>query len=171
MTSNEFVTSTLEKICNSRGKSASNSDFVNFSKVLDDFLPIAHSFVECLSESPSTQHCNLLTNLIDYWVKCAAEKFQKSAVGLPSAEIQFQRSINENKENVFIPEWMEKYQAVEIQDDITLLKFGRLGQYLCNNLFMLWSHSATKDKRRSISYPKDYLVGRYSRPVVYYAAR
>ena len=109
-------------------------------------------------------------NLIDYWVKCAAEKFQKSAVGLPSAEIQFQRSINENKENVFIPEWMEKYQAVEIQDDITLLKFGRLGQYLCNNLFMVWSHSSVIDnKRPSISYPKG-LVGKYSPPAVYYVA-
>ena len=148
MTSNESVTSTPEQICNSKGEYASDSDFVNFSMVLDEFPPIARSFVKHLSESPTTQCCNLPTNLIDHWVKCAAEKFPKNAMGLPDAEIQFQKSVKDNKENVLIPEWIEQYQDVNVQDNMTLLKFRRLGPYTYTTIFS-WS-SLTQQSTPSV---------------------
>ena len=108
MTSTEFVTSTFDRIYKSQGQSSSNSDFENFSKILDDFPQISKSFVKLISESPTTEFVSLLTGLIDHWFTCATEKFPNTVAGLPNTETQFQKLCRESKSNVFMSKWKEE---------------------------------------------------------------
>ena len=82
----DFVVFTLTKILASRGPSSAN-DFQNFASLLGDFPHFARTFVKIMSESPESECSILLSNLIEYWLKCAADKFPKTAAGLPEAEI------------------------------------------------------------------------------------
>ena len=49
--------------------------------------------MKVISGSPETECAILLSNLIEYWLKSAAEKFPKTAAGLPEAEIQYQKNM------------------------------------------------------------------------------
>jgi len=81
----EFVTTTLEQISNM--DSIASSDFLNFAKILDDFLSNASTLVSFLSGCPDNDLCKLLAGVIDHLAKCAGEKFPKTASGLPEAEV------------------------------------------------------------------------------------
>ena len=136
MTSTEFVTSTFDRIYKSQGQSSSNSDFENFSKILDDFPHIAKSFVELIRENPTTECVSLLAGLIDHWFICSvAEKFPKIASRLPNAEVQFQKLCKEYRSNVFMPKWKEEYQAVGIYNIMTKIMLGRLGEFFSTTSF------------------------------------
>jgi len=62
MPSIEFVTTTLEQILNR--DSIASSDFLNFTKKLDDFLSDASTLVSLLSGSPYNHLCKLLVGAI-----------------------------------------------------------------------------------------------------------
>ena len=110
MTAMEFVTSTLERIYGNNPFSC--SDFINFSRQLNDFHPTAaDNYVRFLVGSPDDECCKLLSGLIANWVKGAAEKFPKTAAGLPNPEKSFQRELYQNK-TTFTKKRMEQYKSV-----------------------------------------------------------
>ena len=82
MPSIELVTSTLDQIRSE--EITSSSEFINVSNTPDDFQPVAHTLVKLLTITPDHECCNLLTCFIDHWVSGAAEKFQKTTLGLPN---------------------------------------------------------------------------------------
>ena len=112
----EFVASTLDKILAVRGLSSLTSDFEKFAKILDDFPQpkYARTVVSLISGNPTNGCTLLLIALVDHWFVCAAEKFPKTAAGLPNAEIEYQKIRKEYKSNVFMPEWKEQYKAFGI---------------------------------------------------------
>ena len=132
--------------------------------------PLARCFVKVISESPETECAILPSNLIEYWLKCAAENFPKTAAGLPEAEIQYQKSLQEYRSTIFIPKWLDQYQASGLANQMGRVLFGRLGELLHIILFTEWSHSAIDDGRLAVSFPEKNLVGKYAKNVVYYVA-
>ena len=117
MPSIEFVTTTSEQISN-RDLIAS-SDFLNSVKILDDFPSDASTLVSLLSGCPDNDLCNLLAGVIDHLAKCAAEKFLKTASGLPEADVQFQRD-KLLKKYLFVGKWMELYESSGLNQNVTL---------------------------------------------------
>ena len=166
MTTIDFVTSTLSRILSK--DSSSSADFINFSAILDTFPADARNFVIMLAENPEHDCVILLRDVVDHFITAAAEKFPKAAAGLSSAEVGFQRSVLERK-NYFVGKWMDKYTTI-ISTNMNLQKFGRLGQFLHNQLYMEWAHSAIDDERPSVSFPDESIVGKYALPVIYYVA-
>ena len=172
MTSIEFITTSLERICEM--DSSSCRDFINFSRQLGDFPPAARTIVTHIADTPDDDGCKLLSGLIKYWVKSAAEKFPKTTARLPNAEKLFQQGLYTNKKH-FVKEWMKQYECLgidipNVKNNIPRRKFGSLGLFLHNVLFMEWSHSSIDNKRPQVSFPEECLVGKYAWPVIYYVA-
>ena len=123
-----------------------------------------------MSEGPETECAILLSNLIEYWMKCAAEFFSKNAAGLLGAESQYKKSLKEYKTTIFVPKWMDQYQASVLANQMGRASFGCFGELLHIVLFTEWSHSAIDDGRPAVSFPEKNLVGKYAKNVVYYVA-
>ena len=140
MTTIDFVTSVLDRILAIRGQPSSTPDFEIFCKNLDAFPQHARTITSHISQSPTNECTILLSGLVDYWFSCAADKFPKTAMGLPDAEIRFQKALKEYKRTIFIPQWMEQWEAVCVSKEMEKSMFGRLGEFLNNTLFMEWSH-------------------------------
>ncbi len=169
----EFVTLTLKRVHDK--DPSSSQDFGNFAKVLDDMPPVAKTLVILWAGNPDNECCTLLTGLVEHWLKNAAEKFPKSAAGLSTAEVGFQKS-NMQKKRIFLGEWMQQYEhqccssIVREQSSIGRDQFGLLGSFLHNQLFMEWCHSSIDDERPPIAMPDICLVNKWARPVIYYVA-
>ena len=70
---------------------------------------------------------------------------------------------------------MKEYECLgidipNVKNNIPRQKFGSLGLFLHNVLFMEWSYSAIDNERSQVSFPEECLVGKYARLVNYYVA-
>jgi hypothetical protein len=100
-----------------------------------------------------------------------AEKFPKTAAGVPNAQLEFERR-KESNMRVFIHEFMKEYNLSGLSrpGNISIITFGRLGTFLHLALFMAWFDVICNNKKPPIDFPVDCLVGKYALPVIYYAA-
>ena len=137
MTTIDFVMSILDRILAVQGPSSLTSDFEKFAKVLDQFSPYTRTFVAFISRNPTNEWHSLLVGLVHYWFKCAAEKFPKTAMGLPNAEIQYQKTCIEYKSTIYMPQWKDQYQAVRISNEMDRSMFGRLGNF--STIYFSWN--------------------------------
>ena len=158
MTSIDFVTTCMDRIINEEGAIASSADSANFATFINDFGPEATILVKRLLVSPEDPLCQLLSGLIDDWVVLAAEKFPKTAAGLPDAEVEYQRS-RLAKKNVFAIEWMKHHTSLRAEQNIEWKSFHDLSNFLYNFIYLDWIHSAIDNKRPPVSYPEECLVG------------
>ena len=70
---------------------------------------------------------------------------------------------------------MKQYECLgndipNAKNDITHRKFGALGLFSHNLLFMEWSHSAIDNEKPQVSFPEECLVKKYARPVLYFVS-
>jgi hypothetical protein len=99
-----------------------------------------------------------------------AEKFPKTASGVPNALLDFKRK-KELKMRAFVSDFMEEYNLASLPPaDIGSITFGRLGAFLHLALFHGWSDAICDNEKPLIEFPVDCLIGRYALPVVYYIA-
>ena len=167
-TSLEFVSETLKRICNPQP--AYGSDFNNYCSTMDCFPPIAKTFIGMLADSPANSCVVMLVSLVDFWIDGMAEIFPKTSAGIPNAQIDFEQR-NDSNMHTFIDTFMDKeYESSGISKDISRDIFGDLGAFLHVVLFMSWSHSVCKFEKPPVEFPMDCLVGKYSKPVIYYVA-
>lgn len=167
MTSTDYVCTTLERIFDKN--SSSSSDFMNFTAVLDALPDISRGLLKMMVVSPDQTCCTLLADLVDSWVKITAECIPKTAAGLPSAEVEFQKKRRDLK-IAFLKRWMEEYGTVGVENQLDRKKFGALGSFLCNILYLDWSQCSVECEKPQVSFPGESLVGKYARPMVYYVA-
>ena len=104
---------------------------------------------------------NMLTYLVERQKHrlAAEEKFPKTAVGLPNAEVKFQQDLVLNC--CFVSDLMGKYATVGIHTTILHKLFGQLGQFMNNILYMEWAHFTIDEERPSVTIPDACLVGKY----------
>ena len=71
----------------------------------------------------------------------------------------------------FVGKWKAQYSmAVSNKNSMSENTFARFGILLHNLLFMSWSFSAVDSERTPITVPRENLVGKYARVVIYYVA-
>jgi hypothetical protein len=100
-----------------------------------------------------------------------AERFPKTAAGVPYAQLDFERA-KEIKMRAFVADFMKEYDSTGLPPaDISCITFGRMGAFLHLALFQAWSDAICNNKKPSIEFLVDCLVRRYDLPVVYYVAR
>ena len=106
MESAEFISNTLARIiCDNEKDTTSSVDFINFSKLINDFPTNARALVRVLADSPDHELCGLLSGLIDNWIQIVAEKFPKTAAALPNAEVEFQKRKTERRMHLLYNGW------------------------------------------------------------------
>ena len=99
-----------------------------------------------------------------------AERFPKTAAGVPNAQLDFERA-KELKMHAFIADFREEYNSAGLPPaDVCIITLWRLGAFLHLALFRAWSDAICDNEKPLIEFPVDCLVGRYALSVVYYFA-
>jgi hypothetical protein len=94
-----------------------------------------------------------------------AERFPRTAAGLPNGQIEFERK-KEVKLCSFVDSFIESYPSTGISPDkFSTVSFGSLGPFLHLVLYQAWSNAICINKKPPIKFPDHCLVGRYVLPV------
>ncbi len=121
-----------------------------------------HTYVCLLIKSPDGACFCLLVSVVESWISSMAERFPRTAAGLPNAQIEYERE-KEVKLHSFIDSFIEKYPSTWIPPDkFSIISFGRLGTFLHLALFQAWSNAICIKKKPPIKFPDHCLVGRYA---------
>jgi hypothetical protein len=165
----EFVSLTLMRICNP--DTGCGSNFNNLCTVMSLLPPSTCTYIMLVANSPKNNCFSLLVGVVANWIHDMAERFPKSAAGVPNAQLEFERR-KESNMCVFIHKFMKEYDSSGLShpDDISIITFGWLGAFLHLALFMAWSDVICDNEKPPIDFPVDCLVGKYALPVVYYVA-
>ena len=171
MSTPEFVSSTLLRICNP-DPSSYGSDFSNLCTVMKSLLSTAYTYVRLVANSLDNDCFCLLVGAVESWIHDMSEIFPNTSAGVPIAHLEFER-MKETKMRAFADEFIAEYDSSGLShlEDISRITFGRLGAFLHLALFMAWSHVISKNQKPLINFPADCLVGKYTLPVVYYITR
>ena len=169
MSTPKFVSMTLLRICNP-DPSSYGSDFSNLCVVMKSLPSTARTYVRLIADSPDDACFYLLVSVVENWIRDMAERFPKTAAGIPSAQLDFERA-KELKMRTFLADFMKDYNSTGLPlADICDITFGRLGAFLHLALFHAWSDAICDNEKPPIEFPVDCLVGRYALPVVYFVA-
>ncbi len=169
MSAPKFVSSTLLRICNP-GPSSYGSDFSNLCVVMKSLPSTACTYVRLMADSPDDACFCLLVDVVENWIQNMAERFPRTAAGVPNAQLNFERA-KEMKMRAFVADFMKEYESTRLPPaEISCITFGRLGAFLHLALFQAWSNAICDNEKPHIEFPVDCLVGRYALPVVYYVA-
>jgi hypothetical protein len=156
------VQSTLEQI------SSCGSDFNNMCIVMSSLLATACTYIWMLARISDDVCFYLLVSVVESWVLSMAQRFPRTAAGLPNAQIEFERE-KEVKLRSFIDSFMEEYPSTGIPPDkFSTISIGRLGTFLHLALFQAWFDAIRINEKLPIKFLDDCLVGRYALPVIYY---
>ncbi len=165
----EFVSSTLTRTCNP-DPSSCGSDFSNLCVVMKSLPSTAHKYVWLITNSPDDACFCLIVGVVENWIQNMAERFLKTAAGVPNAQLDFKK-VKEMKMRAFVADFMKEYGLTRLPPaDISCITFGRLGAFLHLALFQAWSNAICNNKKPPIEFLVDCLVGKYALPVVYYVA-
>ena len=169
MSAHKFVSSTLLRICDP-DPSSYGSDFSNLCVVMKSLPSTARTYVRLIANSPDDVCFCLLVDVVENWIQSMAERFPRTAAGVPDAQLDFERA-KEMKMRAFVADFMKEYETTGLPPaDISCITFGRLGAFLHLALFQAWSDAICDNEKPPIEFPVDCLVGRYALPVVYYVA-
>jgi hypothetical protein len=169
MSKPRFVSLTLLRICYPE-PSSYGLDFSNLCVVMNSLPPTACTYVRLLASSPDDACFCWLVGVVENWIQDMVERFPKTAAGIPSAQLDFERA-KELKMRAFVAGFMEEYNSAGLPPaDVCSITFGRLGAFLHLALFHAWSDAICNNKKPLIEFPVDCLVGRYALPVIYYIA-
>jgi hypothetical protein len=123
-----------------------------------------------VARSPENACFCLLVDAAKNWIRDMAEKFPRTAAGLPNAQLEFDRG-EEQKMGAFIDDFMKEYELSGIPaTEISSFGFGQLGVFVHLALFYAWSDEVCNNEKPPIEFPTNCLVGRYALSVVYYIA-
>jgi hypothetical protein len=101
----EFVLSTLMRICNP--DTGCGSNFNNLCPMMSLLLPSTCTYIMLVANSPEDNCFSLLVGVIENWIHNMAERFPKTAAGVPNAQLEFERR-KESNMLVFIHEFMNE---------------------------------------------------------------
>jgi hypothetical protein len=165
----EFVSSTLTRIC-APDPSSCGSDFNNLCVVIKSLPSTARKYVQLIVDSPDDACFCLIVGVVENWIQNMAERFPKTAAGVPNAQLDFKRA-KEMKMCAFVADFMKEYDSTGLPPaDISCITFGQLGAFLRLALFQVWSDAICNNKKPPIEFLVYCLIGRYALPVVYYVA-
>jgi hypothetical protein len=169
MSASKFVPSTLLRIYDP-APSSYGSNFSNLCAVMNSLPSTARTYIWLLASCPDDACFYLLVGVLENWIQNVAERFPKTAAGVPNAQLDF-KSAKELKMRAYDADFMKEYNLTGLPPgDIFSITFGRLGAFLHLALFQAWSDVICDNKKPPIEFPVDCLVGRYAMPVVYYVA-
>jgi hypothetical protein len=135
MSTPRFVSSSLLRICDLEPSSYS-SDFSNLCVVINSLPSTARTYVRLLASSPDDACFCLFVGVVENWIQDMAEKFPKTAAGVPNAQLYFKRE-KELKMRAFIADFTEEYNLAGLPPaDVCSITFGRLGAFLHLALLM-----------------------------------
>jgi hypothetical protein len=165
----KFVSSTLMRICNP--DTGCGSNFNNFCTVMSLLLPSTCAYVMLVGNSLEDNRFSLLVSVVENWIHDMAERFPKTAAGVPNAQLEFERRKGSNM-RVFIHKFMKEYDLSSLShpDNISIITYGRLGAFLHLALFVAWSDVICDKEKPQIDFLVDCLVEKYALPVIYYVA-
>ena len=119
----EFVSSTLTRICNP-DPSSYCLDFSNLCVVMKSILSIARMYVQLIANRPDDASFCLLVDAVENWIQNMAERFHRTAVGVPNAQLNIER-VKEMKMRAFVADFMKEYEATGLPPaDISCITFG-----------------------------------------------
>ncbi len=98
-----------------------------------------------------------------------AGRFPKTVAGILDAQLEFGKR-KETNLHTFIDHFMNKYDSTGLYPLISKISFGHLGRFPHQVLFNEMIHLACNYEKPPVEFPVDCLVGKYSRPVLYYVA-
>ncbi len=169
MSTPKFVSLTLLRICDP-DPSSHGSNFSNLCVVMNSLPSMARTYVWLLASSSGDACFCLLVSVVENWVQNMAERFPKTAAGVPNAQLDFERA-KELKMRAFVADFMKEYNSTGLPPaDVSSITFGRLGAFLHLALFQAWTDAICDNEKQPIELPVHCLVGRYALPVVYYDA-
>ncbi len=145
MSKPRFVSSTLLRICDPE-PSSYGLDFSNLCVVMNSLPSTAHTYIPLLASSPDDACFCLLVGVVENWIQDMAERFPKTAAGVPNAQLDFKRA-NELKMCAFIADFMKEYNSTSLPPaDVCSITFERLGTFLHLALFHAWSDAICNNK-------------------------
>jgi hypothetical protein len=171
MSTPEFVSSTLIRICNP-DHSSYGSDFSNLCAVMKSLPSTARTYVRLIADSPDDNCFSLLVGVVESWIHDMSKIFPKTSAGVPNAHLEFDR-MKETRMRAFADKFIGEYDSSGLScclENVSKITFGRLGAFLHLALFMAWSHTISDNEKPPINFPINCLVGKYALPVIYYVA-
>ncbi len=130
----KFVSSTLTRICNP-DPSSYGSDFSNLCVVMKSIPSIVRTYVQQIANRPDDACFCLLVDVVENWIQNMADRFPRTAAGVPNAQLNFERA-KEMKMRAFVADFMKEYESTGLPPaDISCITFGRLGAFLHFALF------------------------------------
>ena len=85
MSTPEFVSSTLRRICDPDPSSSYGSDFCNLCAVMKSLPSTARTYVRLVANSPDNDCFCLLVGVVESWIHDMSEIFPKTLAGVPNA--------------------------------------------------------------------------------------
>ncbi len=97
---------------------------------MNSLLFTARTHVWLLASSPDDTCFCILVGAAENWIQDTAEIFPKTAVGVPNAQLDFDRA-KELKMSAFIADFMKEYDSTGLPPaDVSSISLGRLSAFL-----------------------------------------
>jgi hypothetical protein len=135
MSKPRFVSLTLLRICDLE-PSSYRLNFSNLCVVMNSLPSTAHMYVRLLASSPDDTCFCLLVGVVENWIQDLAEKFPKTAAGVPNAQLDFKREKELKMHVLLTTSWRNTTWLVYLPPaDVCSITFGRLDSFLHLTLF------------------------------------
>ena len=146
-------------------------DATNFLLSVHDRDPAQLAIVKFVHGCPNHVCHQLLVSYFKKLTSLAAEEFPQSASQVGKRELDF-LSKNRLVQRGIVAKWNSEYSTVGLngKPPLTQVSFGRVGLFLCQCIYFLWSRLLVDEQRPPIEIPSNVLVGQFARPLVYYVA-
>ena len=166
----EYVTKFLNDVYEGNDI-AGCQDTTNLCRSLQDHVHSSEKrkAIKYIHDNPNHECNKILVDLVRKFTSAMADHFPKTASKLSDAEMEFALSVRSAK-NQAVKKWMECFDATLFGYLHDKHQFGHMGLFVFDCLYSVWCLSSVEDDRPDIDIPSTNLVGKYSRPIVYYAA-
>ena len=167
----EFITKFIGDLLSGGEVVPGSSDLSHFCGMAGTRSPSFKAALAFLRDNPE-HGCNKI--LVMYFKRLsamAAEIFPKTAAKILDVELSVGVGVERHKEDR-IKEWMELHSSIDYGSLTRLADsfFGRLGMYVFNVLFAVWSLLLVDNERPEVEIVTSDLVHKRSLPVLYYVA-